>query len=415
MRKVIIPGMIGNAAEWFDYALYAQFAYIIGQHFFPDSEMRDTLTFAVFAAGFIVRPLGGIIFGNIGDRFGRRTALVIGIITMTVPTAGIGLLPGYNTIGIAAPIILTIIRLIQGFSLGGEFSGCISYIVEHASLEKRGLAGSASFVSMCGGMLLGLLTAAGFSYFMPADMLFEWGWRIPFIVGLFIGSIGLYIRKNLAESPIYKKAKESGRLTRFPLRETLTKYPKELIIALGLYITVTAPFYTSTVFIGNFMQTLGYTSTQSTIVSSIILIVMMIVFPISAYVSDKVGRRPVLIWGIILLILSVYPIFVALGSMNFTLAIIFQVIFAGIIAIYMGPIPTVLVEIFPTSVRFTGVALSYNLAAAIFGGTAPMLAMILTKVTGDNYAIAYYLIALALLSSIILKFYKETYKKNLVS
>lgn len=372
--------------------------------------MRDTLTFAVFAAGFIVRPLGGIIFGNIGDRFGRRTALVIGIITMTVPTAGIGLLPGYSTIGIAAPIILTIIRLIQGFSLGGEFSGCISYIVEHASLEQRGLAGSASFVSMCGGMLLGLLTAAGFSYFMPADMLFEWGWRIPFIAGLFIGSIGLYIRKNLAESPIYKKAKESGRLTRFPFRETLTKYPKELIIALGLYITVTAPFYTSTVFIGNFMQTLGYTSQQSTIVSSIILIVMMIVFPISAYVSDKVGRRPVLIWGIILLILSVYPIFVALGSMNFTLAIISQVIFAGIIAIYMGPIPTVLVEIFPTSVRFTGVALSYNLAAAIFGGTAPMLAMILTKVTGDNYAIAYYL-----LSSIILKFYKETYKKNLVN
>jgi len=415
MRKVIISGMIGNAAEWFDYALYAQFAYIIGQHFFPDSEMRDTLTFAVFAAGFIVRPLGGIVFGNIGDRFGRRTALVVGIITMTVPTAGIGLLPGYNTIGIAAPIILTIIRLIQGFSLGGEFSGCISYIVEHAPFEQRGLAGSASFVSMCGGMLLGLITAAGFSYFMPADMLFEWGWRIPFIAGLFIGSIGLYIRKNLAESPIYKKAKESGRLTRFPLRETLTKYPKELIIALGLYITVTAPFYTSTVFIGNFMQTLGYSSRQSTIVSSLILIVMMIVFPISAYISDRIGRRPVLICGIILLILSVYPIFICLGSMNFVLAVISQILFAGIIGIYMGPIPTVLVEIFPTSVRFTGVALSYNLAAAIFGGTAPVVAMLLTRITGDNYAISYYLIALALLSSIILKFYKETYKKNLVN
>lgn len=415
MRKVVISGMIGNALEWYDYALYAQFAYIIGQHFFPDSEMRETLTFAVFAAGFVVRPLGGIIFGNIGDRFGRRTALVIGIITMAIPTAGIGLLPGYNTIGIAAPVILTIIRLVQGFSLGGEFSGCISYIVEHASPRQRGLAGSASFVSMCSGMLLGLITAAGFSYFMSAEMLFEWGWRIPFIAGLFISSVGLYIRKNLAESPIYKKAKETGRLARFPLRETLTEYPKELIVALGIYITVTAPFYTSTVFIGNFMQTLGYTNRQSTIVSSIILIVMMIVFPISAYVSDKVGRRPVLIWGIILLILSVYPIFVALGSMNFTLAIISQVIFAGVISIYMGPVPTILVEIFPTSVRFTGVALSYNLAAAIFGGTAPMAAMILTRVTGDNYAIAYYLIALALLSSIILKFYKETYKKNLVN
>ncbi|WP_395476876.1 metabolite/H+ symporter [Rickettsia endosymbiont of Pantilius tunicatus] len=415
MKKVVISGMIGNALEWYDYALYAQFAYIIGQHFFPDSEIRDTLTFAVFAAGFIVRPLGGIIFGNIGDKFGRRIALVVGIITMVVPTAGIGLLPGYKTIGIAAPIILTIIRLIQGFSLGGEFSGCISYIVEHASLEQRGLAGSASFVSMCGGMLLGLITAAGFSYFMPADMLFEWGWRIPFIAGLFISSVGLYIRKNLSESPIYKKAKESGRLARFPLRETLTKHPKELIIALGLYITVTAPFYTSTVFIGNFMQTLGYTNQQGVIVSSIILVVMMIVFPISAYISDRVGRRPVLICGIILLILLVYPIFICLGSMNFALAIISQILFAGIIAVYMGPIPTVLVEIFPTSVRFTGVALSYNLAAAIFGGTAPMVAMLLMKITGDNYAISYYLIALALVSSIILKFYKETYKKNLVS
>lgn len=415
MKKVVISGMIGNALEWYDYALYAQFAYIIGQHFFPDSEMRDTLTFAVFAAGFIVRPLGGIIFGNIGDKFGRRIALVVGIITMAVPTAGIGLLPGYKTIGIAAPIILTIIRLIQGFSLGGEFSGCISYIVEHASLEQRGLAGSASFVSMCGGMLLGLITAAGFSYFMPADMLFEWGWRIPFIAGLFISSVGLYIRKNLSESPIYKKAKESGRLARFPLRETLTKHPKELIIALGLYITVTATFYTSTVFIGNFMQTLGYTNQQSVIVSSIILVVMMIVFPISAYISDRVGRRPVLICGIILLILLVYPIFICLGSMNFALAIISQILFTGIIAVYMGPIPTVLVEIFPTSVRFTGVALSYNLAAAIFGGTAPMVAMLLMKITGDNYAISYYLIALALVSSIILKFYKETYKKNLVN
>ncbi|WP_341789964.1 metabolite/H+ symporter [Rickettsia endosymbiont of Polydrusus tereticollis] len=414
MRKVVISGMIGNALEWYDYALYAQFAYIIGQHFFPDSEMRETLTFAVFAAGFIVRPLGGIIFGNIGDKFGRRIALVVGIITMAVPTAGIGLLPGYNTIGLAAPIILTIIRLIQGFSLGGEFSGCISYIVEHASLEQRGLAGSASFVSMCAGMLLGLATAAGFSYFMPPDILYNWGWRIPFIAGLFISSVGLYIRKNLSESPIYKKAKESGRLARSPLRETLTKYWRELIIAIGLYITVTAPFYTSTVFIGNFMKTLGYSNHQSSIVSSAILITMMVVFPISAYISDKIGRRPVLIWGIVLMILLVYSIFICLGSMNFCLALLSQIVFAGIIAIYMGPIPTVLVEIFPTSVRFTGVALSYNLAAAIFGGTAPVMGMMLTKFTGDKYAISYYLIVLALLSSIILRFYKETYKKSLI-
>jgi MHS family proline/betaine transporter-like MFS transporter len=415
MKKVLISGMIGNALEWYDYALYAQFAFIIGQHFFPDSEMRETLTFLVFAAGFIVRPLGGIIFGNIGDRFGRRIALVIGIITMAIPTAGIGLLPGYKTIGIAAPIILTLIRLIQGFSLGGEFSGCISYIVEHAPANRRGIAGSASFVSMCAGMLLGLGTASGFSYFMTHDNLVEWGWRIPFIAGLFISSIGLYIRKSLSESPIYKLAKEKGRLSRFPLREVLSKYWLELVVAIGLYITVTAPFYTATVFIGNFMKTLGYTHDQSAIVSSVILITMIIVFPISAAISDAFGRKPVLLTGIVLIILLSYPIFLGLGSMNFSNAILSQVTFAAIIALYMGPIPTVLVELFPTSVRFTGVALSYNVSAAIFGGSAPVVGMMLAKYTGDQYAISYYLIALAVLSSFVLYFYKETYRKSLTN
>lgn len=413
MKKIVISGMIGNALEWYDYALYAQFASIIGRHFFPDSEIREILTFAVFAAGFIVRPLGGIFFGNIGDRLGRRAALVIGILTMAVPTAGIGFLPGYETIGIAAPIILVVIRLVQGFSLGGEFSGCIAYIVEHAPPEKRGIAGSASFVSMCCGMLLGLMTANAFIYFMAEDELIAWGWRLPFIAGLAIGGVGLYIRTHLSESPIYKAAKESGMLSKTPLRETLTSYLPQVIIAIGIYVTVTAPFYTATVFIENFMQTLGYSRSQSSIVGSIILVTMIIGFPISAIISDKIGRRPVLLVGIISLIILVYPIFMALGSMNYTLAVISQIIFASIIAIYMGPVPTVLVELFPTKVRFTGVALSYNLSAAVFGGSAPMVGMMLMKFTGNQYALSYYLIALACLSLIVLFFYKETYKKNL--
>lgn len=413
MKKVVISGMVGNALEWYDYALYAQFTPIIAQHFFPDSEIKEILTLAVFAAGFIVRPLGGIFFGNIGDRLGRRIALVIGILTMAIPTAGIGLLPSYESIGLAAPIILTIIRLVQGFSLGGEFSGCIAYIVEHAPYERRGLAGSASFVSMCAGMLLGLITASAFTNYMEEDRLIAWGWRIPFIAGLFIGGIGLYIRSHLSESPLYKAAKESGSLSRTPLRETLTKYWLELIVAMGIYITVTAPFYTATVYIENFMQTLGYNKSQSSIVGTIILTTMIIGFPISAAISDRVGRRPVLTLGIVLMIILIYPIFLMLGSMDFTLAVISQIIFSSIIALYMGPVPTTLVEIFPTRVRFTGVALSYNISAAIFGGSAPMMGMLLMRFTGDKYAISYYLIGLAILTLIILKFYKETYKKNL--
>jgi MHS family proline/betaine transporter-like MFS transporter len=413
MRKIVISGMIGNALEWYDYALYAQFAHIIGLKFFPESEIVEILTFAVFAAGFVIRPLGGIIFGHIGDKFGRRIALVIGIMTMAIPTAGIGLLPSYEVIGLMAPIILVIIRLIQGLSLGGEFSGCIAYIVEHSPPEKRGLAGSASFVSMCLGMLLGLAVATLFKYMLSEEDLLAWGWRIPFVAGLFIGLVGLYIRSHLSESPIYKAAKAEGLLSRTPLRDTLTKYWREVLMAMAVYINVTAPFYTTTVFIKNYMDTLGYPSYQGSVVCTVILVTMTIVFPISAYMSDKVGRKPLLVWGSVGLVLTMYPIFLALQSMDYTLAILSQMLFAAIIGVYMGPVPTLLVELFPTKVRFTSVAISYNLSAAIFGGTAPMVGALLYKLTGDDLALAYYLTVLAVFCLCTLYFYKETYRYNL--
>lgn len=413
MRKVVISGMIGNALEWYDYALYAQFSYIIGQRFFPRTDFVEILTFAVFAAGFVVRPLGGIIFGHIGDKFGRKAALVLGILFMAIPTAGIGLLPAYETVGIISPIILTVIRLLQGFSLGGEFSGCIAYIVEHSPADKRGLAGSASFVSMCIGMLLGLFVAQGFIYFLPEADLNLWGWRIPFVAGLFIGLVGLYIRSHLSESPLYKAAKESGALSRTPLKETFTKHWKEVLMAMAIYINVTAPFYTTTVFIKSYMDTLGYEKHQSTMANVFILISMSIMLPISAYISDKIGRKPVLIFASVLLIVTMYPIFLALHSMNYQIALLSQVIFAAVVGMYMGPVPTILVELFPTRIRFTGVAVSYNLSAAIFGGTAPMVGAALHKYTGSQISLAYYLTGLAVFCFCCLYFYKETYKYNL--
>ncbi len=413
MKKIVISGMIGNALEWYDYALYAQFSYIIGMKFFPETEFVEILTFAVFATGFIVRPLGGIIFGHIGDKLGRKMALVIGILLMAIPTAGIGLLPSYEAIGIAAPIILVIIRLLQGFSLGGEFSGCIAYIVEHSPPEKRGLAGSASFVSMCLGMLLGLIGAQGFTYYLSEEDLLSWGWRVPFIAGLFIGLIGLYIRNHLSESPLYLAAKKQGALSRTPLTETFTKYWREVLIAIAVYINVTAPFYTTTVFIKSYMETLGYEKNQGTIACGLILVTMSLIFPISAHYSDKIGRKPIIVWASVALVFSTYPIFLALHSMNFTIALLSQVIFAAIVGVYMGPVPTLLVELFPTRVRFTGVAVSYNLSAAIFGGTAPMIGAALHKITGHQISLSYYLTGLALFCLCTLYFYKETYRNNL--
>jgi MHS family proline/betaine transporter-like MFS transporter len=415
MRKVMISAMIGNGLEWYDYALYAQFSYIIGIKFFPKNDFVDILTFAVFAAGFVVRPLGAVVFGQLGDRLGRKMALVLGIVLMAVPTAGIGLLPSYDTIGIAAPIILTIIRLIQGFSLGGEFSGCIAYTVEHAPADKRGIAGSASFVSLCLGIIVGLVVAQAFTYCLSTENLLAWGWRIPFISGLFIGFVGLYIRTHLAESPLYKAAKAKGLLSRTPLREALTIYWREVLMAIAVYINVAAPFYTMTVYIKNYMRTLGYSQQQGVFVGALVLIVMTLVFPMSAYLSDRIGRKPVLVWSSLAVVLFTYPMFSVLHLMNYGFTVISQVAFAVILGFYMGPVPTVIVELFPTRVRFTGVAISYNLSAALFGGTAPVIGEFLYRATGYQISLAYYLTTLAFLCSCSLYFYKETYRKNLMA
>lgn len=416
MKKVVLSGMIGNALEWYDYALYAQFVVIIGQNFLPsrlDEDIRNIITLAIFASGFIIRPIGGVLLGAVGDKFGRKAALLIGILSMAIPTAGLGLLPSYDSIGIAAPIILVLIRLLQGFALGGEFSGCIAYIVEHSKPQHRALAGSAAFASMCIGMLLGVITAKALSYFMLEEELNNWGWRIPFISGLFIGLIGLRMRNKLEESPLYKAAKDNGNLSRFPLRETLCGYSKTLLLAIGIYISVTAPFYTITVFIETFMNSLGYSKDQSSIVTGAVMVTLIVVLPISASISDKIGRKPVLLTGVILLFFSIRPVFEVIGLMDYSHTLLSQIALAAIVAIYMGPVPTLLVEMFPTEIRFTGIALSYNLSAAIFGGSAPFLGSLLVELTEDKYIFAYYLMLLCLLSFISICFYRETYKTRL--
>ncbi len=414
MKKVIISGMIGNALEWYDYALYAQFAVIIGQCFFPESTIREILTLAVFAAGFIVRPLGAIVFGYIGDRVGRRIALAIGILTMAVPTAAIGVLPSYAAIGVAAPITLTIIRLIQGFSLGGEFSGCIAYMVESTYKKHRGLAGSAAFVSMCIGMLFGTFTAALCRKIMTEEYLVEFGWRIPFICGLVVGFIGLYIRWNLQESPVYQAAKANGNLSRAPLSELFKLNLKELLIGMAIYLTVTVPFYIMTVYLDSFVQLLEFSAIDANRATIISLVSMTIILPISAYISDKIGRKPVMQLGCCGILFFSYKLFCIMNETSSS-SVLFLAIacMSALTGFFMGPVPTVLVELFPTRIRFTGVALSYNLSAAIFGGTAPVVSAMLIKRFNNNIVLSYYICFFVVITLIALTYFKETYKNSL--
>lgn len=331
--------MIGNALEWYDYALYAQFVPMIARHFFPDIESAGLISMAVFAAGFFMRPVGAVVFGIIGDMHGRRIALTIGILAMAVPTAAIGLLPSYASIGITATILLAAVRLIQGFALGGEFSGCISYIIEHAPNDKRGAAGGAAFMSMVIGMLIGTLTGVSMSFLMSEEALYSWGWRIPFIIGFFIGIIGLYIRFSLPETPVYEKAKANGELSKAPVTETIKYYWPQLLLAIALYINVMVPYYISTIYVETFMQQLGYTRGESGFVSAIILITMILVIPYSAKLSDKIGRKKVLTIGSVLIILTSYPTLAALGDVDIIIATISQIVFAAGVGFYMGPMP----------------------------------------------------------------------------
>ena len=417
MRKVVIAGMIGNGLEWYDYALYGQVAWLLGKLFFPgeDAAVQLLATFGVFAAGFVIRPLGAVFFGWLGDKYGRKRAMVVAVLMMAIPTGCIGFLPTYADIGIAAPILLTIIRLFQGMSLGGEFSGSIAYIVEHAPQKRRGLAGSASVVSLMMGFLLGLLVVRGCIGLFGQTQFEEWAWRMPFVVGIAVGLVGFYIRSQCEESPTFEAAKNAGEISRTPVREAFTKHRWEMIQAFAMYLSVTMPFYLVAIYFISFSHIhLGVDSDDTILFSIFNMLALMTVVPISAWASDIYGRKKVLTIAALLTATSSYPLFsfFELGESVFTIGLV-QFTFAAILGLYLGPIAAVLVELFPTRVRFSGMAIAYNLSAAIFGGTAPLVCEWLIKETGSNQSIAFYVIACNVVSLIALYFFKDRYKEEL--
>ncbi|MEO0348290.1 MAG: MFS transporter [Pseudomonadota bacterium] len=416
MKRVLISGAIGNALEWYDFAIYAHFSVVISQLFFPNADpyLATMATWGVFAAGFIMRPVGAIVFGIIGDRYGRRASLAISILMMSIPTACIGILPSYNEIGIAAPVILTIIRLLQGLSLGGEFSGAISLVTEHAPNNKRGFAGSITMFSMCIGILLGSAIVSALYWFLGDTEVTNWAWRLPFLFGLALGIVGLYIRKNLDESPKYVEAQNNSLLSKNPTKEVFKNYHRELISGMLYYVTVAVPFYTFVFFMREFLfkyKNLPYDA--STNIATLSLIVMTAILPLSGALSDRYGRRIVLLTGCIGYIIFGYPIFM-LFDMGYSYALIGALIFATLVGIYMAPIPAVLAELFPTKVRFTGVAISYNVSASLFGGTAPMVYTYLINKTGIINIAGLYVMFFAFISLITVYYLNDEPNKALI-
>jgi MHS family proline/betaine transporter-like MFS transporter len=403
LRKVILAASIGNFVEWFDFAVYGFLATIIAEQFFPSGDAKAALlkTFAVFAVAFAFRPLGGIVFGMVGDRIGRKKTLAFTILLMAGATTLIGLLPTYATIGVLAPLLLTLIRCAQGFSAGGEYAGACAYVMEHAPHDKRATYGSFIPVSTFSAFACAAVMAYALDATLTREAMSQWGWRVPFLIAAPLGIVGLYLRMRLGETPAFQSMEAQHKVTHAPLRETL-KIQGGSICRLGAFISVTAlSFYMFTTYFATYLQVAGGLNRASSLLITVIALVFAAAFcPIAGRFSDRVGRRATILTTCTLLIVVVYPAFLMASSGVMGLSII-GVLLLAVGAVLSGVVTAALLsEIFPTRTRYTASAITYNMAYTIFGGTAPLMATYLIGQTGSNLAPAFYLIAISIMGLI---------------
>lgn len=398
LRRVLAASAIGNFIEWFDFAIYGFMAVIISQHFFPQGDPTLALiqTFAVFAVSFALRPLGGIFFGTLGDRIGRKNVLAITIIMMASATALIGLLPTYQSIGMLAPLLLTLARCAQGFSAGGEYAGACAFVMEHAPDDKRGWYGSFIPVSTFSAFATAAALGLGLNSLVSEATMQAWGWRVPFLIAAPLGLIGLYMRLKLDDSPAFRLIQQEHNATSAPLKETLTTHGST-IVSLMAFISATAlSFYMFSTYFATYMQVAGGATRQTALLASLGgLIVAVLLCPLAGRYSDLVGRRNTIITACGSLAVAVFPAY-SLAASGTLWASMLGASLMAVGAVLCGVVTAALLsEQFPTRVRYTASALSYNVAYTIFGGTAPLVATWLIDLSGNNLAPAWYLIAIA--------------------
>lgn len=411
-RKAVIAGTIGNFIEWYDFSVYGFFAAIIGSQFFPSDDPVASLlaSFAVFAVSFFMRPVGAFVFGHYGDRIGRRSTLAVAVILMGVATCMIGLLPTYAQIGVAAPILLVVARLLQGLSAGGEWSGSAAFMVEYAPEERRGLYGSWQQFSVVAGLLVGSAVGGLLGLILSEDALNSYGWRIPFILGVVVGLVGLYLRLRLEDTPAFRTIEEKAEVESSPIKESFTTHGKESLTAIGFTVAWTVSYYVLLTYMPTYVSsTLGFPLSQALLSNAIGLGVLMALIPLTGALSDRVGRKPLVIAFSALIAVLTYPLFLLISGGSLMAVVVGQVLFGVIISLFSGPGPAALVEMFPTNVRYSALGISYNIAVAVFGGTAPFIVTFLISRTGNNLSPGFYLIAAAVITLVVVARMKETY------
>jgi MFS transporter, MHS family, proline/betaine transporter len=406
-RRVVAAGMIGNVLEWYDFAIYGYFATQIGRSFFPHEDPVAQLlsAFGVFAIGYLMRPIGGVIVGHIGDTFGRRAALTFSVAAMAIPTFLIGLLPGYHTIGLLAPIGLTLLRVVQGLSVGGEYTSSMVFLVERAPEGRRGLMGAVAASGSALGILLGSAVGAAFAASMSTAALDAWGWRIPFLLGLVVGIAGYMLRRYVLEAGVAEKR------MRAPIVETLHDHWRVVAGFAGLSVYTAVTFYVGFVYLVSWLQTAdGIPPSRSLEINTVSMVMTLPVVIASGWLSDRIGRKPLMLLASIGGLIGALPLFWLMNHPSELLAQLGQLGLVLLIGVYYGALPAVLVEAAPPAVRCTAVALGYNLCYGLFGGLSPLAATWLVERTGDEIAPAFLIMASAAATFVTLFWFRETYR-----
>ena len=412
MRRILAASAAGNMLEWYDFAAYAYMAPVLGRLFFPDSDPFASLiaSFGAFAAGYVVRPLGALVFGPLGDCLGRKALMIVSIALMGGATLAIGLLPTTGQIGIAAAILLVALRVVQGLSLAGEFSGAITYMAEHAPPARRGFFTCAVATMQNAGFLLGSAIAALLAMALDQGQMDAWGWRIPFLLGGVMAVGALILRRGLVEPPTIAEGGTRGT----PLRDALRDHWRDILRIAGLYVGARTGFYVVFVYGASYLTQSMHVSTATAMDIGTGCLVVLLLLPLPvAMLSDRFGRRPVNLGSTLAMLVLAYPLFALMHHHDTVHVLAGQLGFAVVIACMSGASAVALVELLPYHVRSTGLAIGINAATALFGGTAPMVATWLVKRTADDFSAVYYLLALTAVSLIAILSIPETRGRNL--
>lgn len=415
LRRLISTVAVGNLLEWYDFGIYGYFALVISHQFFAGGDSTTLLlTFATFGVGFLARPLGAIVFGHIGDRGGRRRALTLSVLGMGAATVLMGCLPTYDQIGITAPILLTVLRLLQGFASGGEWAGAATYMLESSPVGRRGFATSWQFTSVALSLTLTAGVAALINAVLPASDVESWGWRLPFLAGGLIVIPAWILRRSAPETRAFETLKAKEEIVTAPLREAFKTARVPMLKSIGLVAFLGVSYYTLLTYMATWLVSwAGFTPALANLTMVINSIVLAVLIPMVGALSDRIGRKPPMLLGAALVAIVAYPAFFLLSRSPVWGVMLILLVYVILLALAVGPGTAALTELFPARVRYTALSVPYHTTTAIFGGFAPFIATWLVSWTQDSAAPAWYLAGSAVFGFLAILTFKETAKKPL--